>query len=246
MTSEVASACDVFPGPRAASARRLASAARRRRTAGPLPLAASAGSRRREGKAACTQGTRAPGMTGDDSRSSTCLSVVTGTPRFWIRCGRSRRSHSETRLGRVRPLLRDARAAGDAGGRRDGRPRCEPGRTGPATVLAHNGRRRQLRPAGAGDLWGADPRLGPLQDNGGPAPILALLEGSAAIDAGGSCPPPAVDQPGGGAQARHQRLRGRAAASGRPGLRHVRIRLRASACERETPTGIERPIMWKL
>jgi hypothetical protein len=198
MTSEVASACDVLPGP------------------GPHPLAgwrlqrdvgepqARCRRRRRQDlaggkvKPPCTQGTRAPGMTGDGSRSSTWLSVVTGTPRFWIRCGRSRRSHSETRLGRVRPLLRDARAAGDAGGRRDGRPRCELRRTGPATVLGHNlDDDASCGLQGAGDLWGGDPRLGPLQDNGGPAPTLALLEGSAAIDAGGSCPPPAVDQPGG-------------------------------------------------
>ena len=72
-------------------------------------------------------------------------------------------------------------------------------------------------------------------------PTLALLEGSAAIDAGKL--PAARRRPAAPAAAgvRHQRLRGRAAASGRPGLRHVRIRLRASACERETPTGIERP-----
>jgi hypothetical protein len=44
------------PWPRAASARRLASAARRRRTAGPLPPAASAGPRRREGKASLHSG----------------------------------------------------------------------------------------------------------------------------------------------------------------------------------------------
>jgi hypothetical protein len=36
----------------------------------------------------------------------------------------------------------------------------------------------------AGNLVGVDPRLGPLQDNGGPTPTMALLLGSPAIDAG--------------------------------------------------------------
>jgi hypothetical protein len=34
------------------------------------------------------------------------------------------------------------------------------------------------------DFYGMDPRLGPLQDNGGFTPTHALLEGSPAIDAG--------------------------------------------------------------
>jgi hypothetical protein len=42
---------------------------------------------------------------------------------------------------------------------------------------------------GTGDVSGADPLLGPLQDNVGPTLTLALLPGSPAIDAGGSsCP----------------------------------------------------------
>jgi hypothetical protein len=66
----------------------------------------------------------------------------------------------------------------------------------PPQLLGHNlDDDASCGPQGAGDLWGADARLAPLQDNGGPTPTLALLEGSAAIDAGGSCPPPAVDQP---------------------------------------------------
>lgn len=36
----------------------------------------------------------------------------------------------------------------------------------------------------AGNLSGLDPRLGPLQDNGGPTPTMALQPGSPAIDAG--------------------------------------------------------------
>src|SRR5918999_1360059 len=47
---------------------------------------------------------RMPGVTGTSSRSSVWLTVVTGTPSFSIRCGRSRRSHSETRLGRVETI----------------------------------------------------------------------------------------------------------------------------------------------
>ena len=35
-----------------------------------------------------------------------------------------------------------------------------------------------------GDIVGVDPKLGPLQDNGGPTPTMALLPGSPAIDAG--------------------------------------------------------------
>lgn len=47
-----------------------------------------------------------------------------------------------------------------------------------------------------GDIFDADPRLGPLADNGGPTPTLALLEGGPAIDAAfaGRCP--ATDQRG--------------------------------------------------
>ena len=36
----------------------------------------------------------------------------------------------------------------------------------------------------AGNLVGVDPKLGPLQSNGGPTPTMALLPGSPAIDAG--------------------------------------------------------------
>ena len=35
-----------------------------------------------------------------------------------------------------------------------------------------------------GDIVGLDPKLGPLQDNGGPTPTMALLAGSPAIDTG--------------------------------------------------------------
>ena len=84
---------------------------------------------------------------------------------------------------------------------------------------------------GAGDLSGADPRLGPLQDNGGPTPTRALLEGSAAIDAGGK---EAASRPPSTSRARSGRRATSAPSRPRrrlPGLRHVRIRLRASACE---------------
>jgi hypothetical protein len=50
------------------------------------------------------------------------------------------------------------------------------------------------------NIFGRDPVLGPLQDNGGPTPTHALLAGSPAIDAGDPDfePPPAFDQRGGG------------------------------------------------
>ena len=48
----------------------------------------------------------------------------------------------------------------------------------------------------ASDMTGTDPRLGPLQNNGGPTPTHALLPGSPAIDAGNNASPPATDQRG--------------------------------------------------
>jgi len=48
---------------------------------------------------------------------------------------------------------------------------------------------------GPGDLSNVDPKLGPLQDSGGPTFTEALLPGSPAIDAGAlECPPPMTDQ----------------------------------------------------
>lgn len=50
---------------------------------------------------------------------------------------------------------------------------------------------------GSGDLPGKNPRLGPLQNNGGDTSTHALLAGSPALDAGSSdCPPPNSDQRG--------------------------------------------------
>jgi predicted outer membrane repeat protein len=47
-----------------------------------------------------------------------------------------------------------------------------------------------------GTMANADPRLGPLANNGGPTPTHALLNGSAAIDAGTNAGCPATDQRG--------------------------------------------------
>lgn len=47
-----------------------------------------------------------------------------------------------------------------------------------------------------GNIYGIDPLLGPLQDNGGPTWTHALLAGSPAIDAGSSVDPLRVDQRG--------------------------------------------------
>jgi hypothetical protein len=49
---------------------------------------------------------------------------------------------------------------------------------------------------GPGDLTNTDPRLGPLQNNGGPTPTMALLSGSPAINAGGNTGAPDTDQRG--------------------------------------------------
>jgi hypothetical protein len=46
------------------------------------------------------------------------------------------------------------------------------------------------------DLRNVDPRLGPLQDNGGPTPTMALLPGSPAINAGDNTNAPMWDQRG--------------------------------------------------
>jgi hypothetical protein len=46
------------------------------------------------------------------------------------------------------------------------------------------------------DLTGVNPKLGTLQNNGGPTPTLALLSGSPAIDAGDATGAPATDQRG--------------------------------------------------
>ncbi len=48
----------------------------------------------------------------------------------------------------------------------------------------------------AGDMWGIDPRLGMLGDNGGPTQTHALLSGSPAIDVGDSAVCPSADQRG--------------------------------------------------
>jgi hypothetical protein len=50
----------------------------------------------------------------------------------------------------------------------------------------------------ASDLLDVDPRLGPLQDNGGPTQTMALLAGSPAINAGDNTGAPAYDQRGPG------------------------------------------------
>jgi hypothetical protein len=46
------------------------------------------------------------------------------------------------------------------------------------------------------NVLSGDPKLGPLQDNGGPTPTMALLFGSPAIDAGNDAVAPATDQRG--------------------------------------------------
>ena len=163
-------------------------------------------------------------MTGDDSRSSTWLSVVTGTPRFWIRCGRSRRSHSETRLGRVRPLLRDARAAGDAGGRRDGRRRCElradrcRHRCWTTTWTTPAAACRRRRPLGSGPAAGAAAG----QRGSGADPGAARGERG---DRRRGKLPAARRRPAGGVARRRDISAFEAAPPppGRPGLRHVRF-----------------------
>jgi hypothetical protein len=47
-----------------------------------------------------------------------------------------------------------------------------------------------------GSMNNTDPKVGPLADNGGPAPTIALLPGSPAIDAGDTAAAPLTDQRG--------------------------------------------------
>jgi hypothetical protein len=47
-----------------------------------------------------------------------------------------------------------------------------------------------------GNIYGRDPLLGPLQNNGGPTPTHALMKGSPAIDAGTNAGAPLTDQRG--------------------------------------------------
>lgn len=51
---------------------------------------------------------------------------------------------------------------------------------------------------GSGDVLGQDPKLGPLQNNGGPTETRALLSGSPAIDAADNATCPVIDQRGAG------------------------------------------------
>jgi hypothetical protein len=68
---------------------------------------------------------------------------------------------------------------------------------GPVTDLGHNlCSDANAQFTGTGSLTGVDPKLGPLADNGGPTPTLALLPGSPAIAAGDSASAPATDQRG--------------------------------------------------
>ncbi len=70
--------------------------------------------------------------------------------------------------------------------------------TGAITTAGHNllGLDTGCPSSGTGDLTTADPMLGPLTDNGGPAQTHALLPGSPAIDAGDNTACPETDQRG--------------------------------------------------
>jgi len=69
---------------------------------------------------------------------------------------------------------------------------------GPLGSLGHNLIGDSFVTEDPTDLVGVDPRLGPLQDNGGPTPTRALLPGSPAIDAGDNTDAPEWDQRGEG------------------------------------------------
>lgn len=68
---------------------------------------------------------------------------------------------------------------------------------GTPTSLGHNlDSLKQCSFNASGDLVNTNPLLGPLQDNGGPVPTMALQPGSPAIDAGSDAPCPSTDARG--------------------------------------------------
>jgi hypothetical protein len=70
---------------------------------------------------------------------------------------------------------------------------CSAGITNGGNILQYGG----LDSLSCGNtIPNADPRLGPLQNNGSPTPTHALLTGSAAIEAGSRCCCPPTDQRG--------------------------------------------------
>jgi hypothetical protein len=71
---------------------------------------------------------------------------------------------------------------------------------GSLTSLGHNlfGISAYANGLSASDLRDVDPRLGPLQDNGGATPTMALLSGSPAVNTGDDTGAPAYDQRGPG------------------------------------------------
>jgi hypothetical protein len=149
------------PWPRAASARRLASAARRRRTAGPLPPAASAGPRRREGKASLHSGDAGAGH---DRRWLAFLHLAE-------RGDRDAKILDPVRQVATQPLG-DALGQGSStpSGRSSCRRRWWPAGRPPTVRTAADrsrhssgpqpGRRRQLRPAGRRRPLGRGPAAG--------------------------------------------------------------------------------------
>jgi hypothetical protein len=68
------------------------------------------------------------------------------------------------------------------------------------TIIAQNRARTgpdvDPSPVGLSNLIGTDPKLGPLQNNGGPTPTRALLAGSPALNAGTAAGAPTADQRG--------------------------------------------------
>jgi hypothetical protein len=168
---------------------------------------------------------------GARARAAAAVVVTNGPCRATTRAARSRATHRL--LARKRhaiPSGEDARAAGDAGGRRDGRPRCDLRRTGPATVAGPQpGRRRQ---SAARRAQATSPERtrgwGRCRTTGGPTPTLALLEGSAAIDAGG-----AVRRPPSTSRARSGRR-----ATSAPSRPRRRLRTPRPAARAHSPAGV--------
>jgi hypothetical protein len=79
-------------------------------------------------------------------------------------------------------------------------PTSSPDLSGPLNSQGHNliGNSQGGSGYATTDLLNVDPRLGPLQDNGGPTQTMALLAGSPAIDAGDNTDAPMWDQRGPG------------------------------------------------
>jgi hypothetical protein len=99
-----------------------------------------------------------------------------------------------SRMAQATVVLRNTILQGNGEG-----PNCYAGIGGAVASMGHNLSSDDSGNLNAdGDLPNTDPVLGPLQDNGGPTPTMALFPGSPAVGAGDTSEAPSFDQRGDG------------------------------------------------